>query len=96
MRNDIDRETYDWLFKVLGLLGILLLVVNVFLYFSVEPTHQMALKFSSATMFLMIAVTLWIRLIYLKAFKVATYKARRVPMWASVFVFALVAFYRLF
>jgi hypothetical protein len=96
MRNNIDRETYRWLFKVLGLLGILLLVVNVFLYFSADPMHQMALKFSSATLFLLFAASLWIRLDYLKAFEVAAYKARKVPMWASVFVFAMVAFYRLF
>ncbi len=96
MRNHIDEETYTWSFKVFGLLGVLLLLVNIFLYFSPEPTHVMAFKFASSTFFLLLAVGIWMRLEYLKVFKVAIYKARRVPMWASVFVFVFVAFSRFF
>lgn len=96
MRNNIDKETYTWTSKVFGILGVLLLLVNIFLYFSQNPAHAMAFKFSSAVMFLMLAVIVWLRLEYLKVFKVAVYKARRVPMWASIFVFVIVAFSRLF
>jgi membrane-bound ClpP family serine protease len=96
MRNNIDKETYTWTSKVFGILGVLLLLVNIFLYFSQNPAHAMAFKFSSAVMFLMLAVIVWLRLEYLKVFKVAVYKARRVPMWASIFVFIVVAFSRLF
>ena len=96
MRNSIDEETYTWSFKVFGLLGVLLLLVNIFLYFSPEPTHAMAFRFASSTLFLLLAVSVWMRLEYLKAFQVATYEARRVPMWASVFVFVFVAFSRFF
>jgi membrane-bound ClpP family serine protease len=96
MRNNIDKETYTWTSKVFGILGVLLLLVNVFLYFSKDPSHVMAFKFSSAVMFLLLAVVVWLRLEYLKVFKVAVYKARRVPMWASIFVFVAVAFARLF
>lgn len=96
MRNEIDKETYTWTFKVFTLLGILLLLVNVFLYFSPLPTHVMAFKFASSTFCLLLAVGVWLRLEYLKAFKLATYKARRVPMWASIFVFVFVAFSRFF
>ncbi|MFD2521726.1 hypothetical protein [Emticicia soli] len=96
MRNNIDKETYTWTSKVFGLLGSLLVLVNIFLYFSQNPEHAMAFKFSSAIMFLLLAVVVWLRLEYLKVFKVAVYKARRVPMWASIFVFVAVAFARLF
>jgi len=96
MRNNIDKETYTWALKVFTLLGVLLLLVNIFLFFSGNPTHVMAFKFSSAILFLLLAVTVWLRLEYLKVFKVAVYKARRVPMWASIFVFVAVAFSRLF
>ena len=96
MRNNIDKETYTWTVKVFGLLGTLLLLVNIYLYFSTNPAHVMAFKFSSAVMFLLLAVVVWLRLEYLKVFKVAVYKARRVPMWASIFVFVAVAFSRLF
>lgn len=96
MRNNIDKETYIWTVKVFGLLGVLLLIVNIYLYFSTSPAHVMAFKFSSAVMFLLLAVVVWLRLEYLKVFKVAVYKARRVPMWASIFVFVAVAFSRLF
>jgi hypothetical protein len=96
MRNQIDEETYRWSFKVFGLLGILLLLVNIFLYYSPEPMHLMAFKFASSTFCLLLAVGVWMRLEYLKAFKVAKYKARRVPMWASIFVFVFTAFSRFF
>ena len=96
MRNNIDKETYTWTLKVFTLLGILLLLVNVFLFFSTNPLHAMAYKFSSAVMFLLLAVVVWLRLEYLKVFKIAVYKARRVPMWASIFVFVAVAFSRIF
>lgn len=96
MRNEIDEETYRWSFKVFGLLGILLLVITTFLFFSPEPSHEMAYRFASSTLLLLISVGIWLRLEYLKAFKEATYKARRVPMWASIFVFAFVAFSRFF
>ncbi len=96
MRNNIDKETYTWSFKVFFLLGILLLIVNIFLFLSPEPSHQMALKFGNAALFLLLAVSVYIRLEYLKNFQVAVYKARRVPMWASVFVFLFVAFSRFF
>ena len=96
MKNDIDEETYRWSFKVFGLLGTLLLLVNVFLYYSPEPMHVMAFKFASSTFFLLLAVGVWMRLEYLKVFRVAIYKARRVPMWVSVFVFVSVAFSRFF
>jgi hypothetical protein len=96
MRNEIDEETYRWSFKVFGLLGILLLVITIFLYFSPEPMHVMAYRFSSSTLLLLISVGIWLRLEYLKTFQEAIYKARRVPMWASIFVFAFVAFSRFF
>lgn len=96
MRNNIDKETYTWSFKVFALLGILLLLVNIFLYFSLEPMHAMAFKFASSTFCLLLAVGVWMRLEYLKAFQEATYKARRVPMWASIFVFVFTAFSRFF
>ncbi|WP_337040488.1 hypothetical protein [Emticicia sp. 17c] len=96
MRNNIDKETYTWTMKVFGLLGVLLLLVNIFLFFSQNPTHAMAFKFASAAMCLLLAVSVWLRMEYLKVFKVAVYKARRVPMWASIVVFVAVAFSRLF
>ncbi|CAH0994596.1 hypothetical protein EMA8858_00706 [Emticicia aquatica] len=96
MRNNIDKETYTWAFKVFALLGILLLLVNIFLFFSPEPNHVMALRFASSTFCLLLAVGIWMRLEYLKVFKVAVYKARRVPMWASIFVFVFAAFSRFF
>lgn len=96
MRNNIDEETYTWSFKVFGLLGVLLLLVNIFLYYSPEPVHVMAFKFASSTFCLLLSVGIWMRLEYLKAFKEAAYKARRVPMWASIFVFVFVAFSRFF
>ncbi|MFN3850560.1 MAG: hypothetical protein ACK4NY_14080 [Spirosomataceae bacterium] len=96
MRNTIDKETYTWLFKVFGMLGTLLLLVNIFLFFSNDASYLLAQKIASATMFMLVAVFMLARLEYLKAYKVATYKARKFPMWASVFVFAFVALYRLF
>ncbi|AFK01627.1 hypothetical protein Emtol_0473 [Emticicia oligotrophica DSM 17448] len=96
MRNSIDKETYTWTFKVFALLGSLILLVNLFLYFSTEPMHAVAFKFASSALCLLLAVGVWLRLEYLKVFKLATYKARRVPMWASIFVFVVTAFTRFF
>ena len=90
MRNEIDKSTYDQTFIVVSILGIL------FLFFSADATHQKFLNFSTAVMCLLLAISTWLRLEYLKVFKVATYKARRVPMWASVFVFVFIAIWRLF
>ncbi len=94
MKNQIDEETYIWSFKVFGLLGILLLLVNIFLFFSPDPMHVMVFKFSSSTFCILFAVGIWMRLEYLKSFKEIAYKTLRVPMWASIVVFALTAFSR--
>lgn len=96
MRNSIDKSTYDQLFTVVTILGILLLIVNIFLFFSADQAHQSFLNFSTSIMCLLLAISTWLRLEFLKVFKVARYKARRVPMWASVFVFAFIAIWRLF
>lgn len=94
MENEANKETYTWTFKVFGILGILLLLITILLYFSPEPNHVMAFRFASSTLFVLFAVGGWFYLEYLKDFKLATYKARRVPMWASIVVFMLVAFSR--
>lgn len=96
MKSTIDQETYQWLSKVLLMLGSLLLLVNVFLYFQHDPSLLSATRLSTFTFFLLGAVFVWVRMEYLKAFSFATYKARQVPMWASLFVFIAFAFSRLF
>lgn len=96
MRNNIDKETYTWFNSVFFFLGGLLLLANVFMYLSNDPTYALGQKIGSATLLLLIASYLLMRIEYLKIHEEARYRARKFPMWASVFVFAFFAIYRLF
>jgi uncharacterized membrane-anchored protein len=96
MRNNIDNETYTWFNKVFFFLGGLLLIANTFMYFSNDPSYILGQKIGSATLLLLVAAFFLMRIEYLKIYEEARYKARRVPMWASVFVFVFFAIYRLF
>jgi TRAP-type C4-dicarboxylate transport system permease small subunit len=41
------------------------------------------LTFSSSLLFLLIGVSVWLRIEYLKHFNFFVYKTRRIPMWFS-------------
>jgi hypothetical protein len=96
MRNNIDKETYNWLFKILSFFGILLIFINIMLYFNPTTYTPQTTSFANATLLLLLGVSLWVRVEYLKLYNFNSYKTRRVPMIASAVVAIFSAIYRLF
>ena len=96
MRNDIDKETYRWLFSIILFFAISLGLINVYLYSGQTLFTEKTLKFASSVFFLLIGVGLWIRLEYLKIYLHERYASRKLPMWTSAVVAVFAAFWRLF
>lgn len=99
MRNNIDRETYTWLFKILGFFAFLLVIINGLIIFSPETFSgypEKTANFASATLFLVLAVSIWIRLEYLKSYNFSIYKTRKFPLWTSAIGSVFLAIYRMF
>jgi hypothetical protein len=96
MRNDIDKETYKWLFNIILFFGILLVAINGWLQLTQTDFSVKTVKFASSMLFLLVGVGIWIRAEYLKVYRRDMYVSRKFPMWASAIVAVFAAFWRLF
>ncbi len=96
MRNNIDKETYDWLFKILSFFGILLVLINGLLFINPGRFTPDTLNFANATLLLLLGVFLWVRIEYLKLYNFSSYKTRRIPMIVSAIAIVCTAIYILF
>lgn len=96
MRNNIDKETYDWLFKIIGFFAILLTIVTLLLSIDLKGFSPKTLNFSSSLLFLIVAVGLWIRIEYLKLYNIQSYRNKRIPLWLTASIAFIVGIFRLF
>jgi hypothetical protein len=96
MRNNIDKETYDWLFKIIGFFAFLLSIISISLLLGLKNFDEQTLNISTALLFVLIGIGLYIRIEYLKLYNVNVYKTRRVPLWVSASVAFVAGLFRLF
>lgn len=96
MRNDLDRETYNWLFKIFTFFAAVLGIVCFYLIFNGSGFSPKTIKVASSLFFILCGVFLYIRIEFLKLYKTETYKSKRLPMWISACLAFVVGLIRLF
>lgn len=83
MRNSIEKDSYQLLFNILIFFGVVLSIVSVLLYIKPEGFAPKTLSVSTALLFLLTGVTLWLRTDYLKLYNTSQYQTKKIPMWFS-------------
>ncbi len=96
MRNNIDKETYEWLFKIIGFFAIVLSIITILLSLDLKGFAPKTLDFASSLLFLSVAAGLWIRIEYLKLYNTQSYKSKRIPLWLTASAAFVVGIFRLF
>jgi hypothetical protein len=81
MRHTIDKQTYKYLFGILMFFAVVLAIITGMLYIDLAGFAPKTLTFSASLFFMLIGISFWLRIEYLKHYNLYAYKARRVPMW---------------
>ena len=81
MRHTIDKQTYKYLFGILMFFAVILALITGMLYIDLAGFAPKTLTFSASLFFMLVGVSFWLRIEYLKHYNLYAYKARRLPMW---------------